>query len=618
MTEQPESRDDLTPDTLRARRRGRLHTVQIPALRLVGFSFVSLLVLVFGQYSSSAARGFDPAMVLMVNAAYVAFTWIVLWTCHGKTGRLDLTFLFSHLDIALWVFNVHHVGGSPLLLVLLLLARVGDSVGFSFARAFYFTHVVTAVFLAYTGWFATGLTPAERWMVGLALYAVGAHISMVALVVTRLRNRSERARRDAESLVQTLEARTVELERQAIALEQARSEAEVAARSKSAFLATMSHEIRTPLNGVIGMTELLRHTPLSQTQQDYLQTIRGCGQGLAVILNDILDYSKIESGKMELELRPTDVNELVQSCVMLLKPKADEKGIALHSDVAPDVPSRVLSDGTRLRQVLINLLSNAIKFTNAGHVRVRVRVLNHGEGDALTLRWTVTDTGVGMTDEQMGKLFQPFTLADASVSRRFGGTGLGLAISQRLVQAMGGLIEVSSVPNRGSTFNFSLPTEAVNHAEATDSVPSWAVSELSAELSTSPPAARALKILVAEDNPVNQMVAELTVQKLGHQPTVVANGRLAVEAVLNDHYDMVLMDMQMPEMDGLTATREIVRLMPPERRPFIVGLSANAMVSDVQAGRDAGMDHYLGKPFAMDDLQAVINACASRLPSAET
>ena len=598
--------------------------VQIPVLRLAGFALLSLIALVYGVERSAGGDWATGLGLVALNLGYALLSWAVLWGGHGRTGRLDLTLLFHHLDIAVWLATVHFVGGSPLLLVLLLLARVGDSVGFGFARAFYFTHVVTAVFLAYTAWSGARGLPSlegiERWVVALTLYAVGAHMSLSAFVITRLRRRSAQAAQQAEELVQTLNARTRDLQTQAQALEQARCEAESAARAKSSFLATMSHEIRTPMNGVIGMTELLRHTPLTEQQQEFVHIIRDSGQGLLVILNDILDYSKIESGKMELEARPLSVEALLKACSDLLGPRARDKGVPLQIDIDPGMPPWVLGDSTRLRQVLINLMSNAIKFTEVGRVRVKVGLLNEDieaptairdkvdVGPPVVLEWVVQDTGVGMNAEQQARLFQPFTQVDASVARKYGGTGLGLAISQRLVQAMGGQIEVRSQVDRGSTFRFVLPTrEVLDYAETTSTL---TMSPTSPVPLAATPSGRPVRILLAEDNLVNQRVALLTIQKLGHRVDVVDNGRAAVEAVQQQPYDLVLMDIQMPEMDGLEATREIVRRAPHGRRPFIVGLSANAMAEDVQAGRAAGMDNYLSKPFTVSDLRAVIDVCA--------
>nr|WP_305792621.1 ATP-binding protein [Aquabacterium sp. A08] len=542
---------------------------------------------------------------------------------HGRTGRFDLTLFFHHTDLLVWLFTVHHLGGSDLLLGLLVLTRIGDSVGFGFRRALYFTHLGVAVFVAYQVWQPAPEPGWPLWLTALFLYAVGWHLSLAALTITRLRRRNAEAAQRAEALVQTLDARTRDLQQQAQDLEDARRAAEAADRAKSSFLATMSHEIRTPMNGVIGMTELLRHTPLTAQQQEFVHIIRDSGQNLLVILNDILDYSKIESGRMELELRPLSVAAVLKACTDLLGPRAADKGVALQIEVDPALPPWVLGDSTRLRQVLINLLSNAIKFTPAGTVRVQVRVLEGADADAgpaavreavdagppVALEWVVQDTGVGMTPEQQARLFQPFSQVDASVSRKYGGTGLGLAISQRLVQAMGSQIGVSSQPAQGSTFRFVLPTrEVLDYAEtrSTLSMPLGAAATAPADT----PSGRPVRILLAEDNLVNQRVALLTIQKLGHQVDVVDNGRAAVEAVQRQPYDLVLMDIQMPEMDGLTATREIIRRAPDGRRPFIVGLSANAMAEDVQAGRDAGMDNYLSKPFTVSDLRAVIDVCA--------
>ncbi|MEN9383002.1 MAG: hypothetical protein RL323_145 [Pseudomonadota bacterium] len=600
----------------KSNRARRLHTVQIPSLRLVGFALLSVVALLFDLAQAEGVRWDVWARLVLLNLGYAAVSWGLVRAFYGKTGRFDLTLIFQHIDIVVWLATLNFVENAQLMWALFLLARVGDSIGFGFRRAIYFNHVVVGIYLAYTVGYAWSggdeLRLGERLVVAGAMYAIGFYISLAALTTTRLRNRSTAAVRHARELLAELQAKTRDLEAQAVALRQAREESETANKAKSAFLATMSHEIRTPMNGVIGMADLLRHTKLTEQQADYLGVIRSSGQSLMVIINDILDYSKIESGKMELECRSFDLRAAIKACVDLLMPRAQEKGLSLTATVADNVPQWVEGDEVRFKQVVMNLLSNALKFTLRGEVNVWAGNKSAPDGTA-TLVFQVRDTGIGMDTQQLEKLFLPFSQVDSSVARKFGGTGLGLAISRRLVQAMGGDLRVQSTAGLGSTFQFTWPAQEVppplasadtdfHHIEGAGK----GLGKNSETAGAAPEAERVLSVLLVEDNLVNQKVATAMLQRLGHTVEVANHGREALDRMAEQRFDLVLMDVQMPIMDGLEATREAVRLWPDVKRPPIIGLSANAMTEDREAGRQAGMDGYLSKPFTGKDLKSMI------------
>ena len=359
--------------------------------------------------------------------------------------------------------------------------------------------------------------------------------------------------------------------------------ADAATRAKSEFLAVMSHEIRTPMNGVLGMAHLLLDTPLSGGQRRQVETLRDSGQALLTILNDILDFSKMEAGKLELAAEDFDLERVVGSVTALMTPRAREKGLALHASLASDVPIALRGDAGRLRQVLLNLVGNAIKFTERGEVRVEVTQSGPANG-RVPLSICVHDTGIGIPPEAQARLFQEFTQVDASATRRYGGTGLGLAISRRIVLAMGGDIGIDSKAGAGSTFTV---TVALERAQA----------PLAPEPHMAASAVTPLRILLAEDNAVNREVALGLLQRDGHAVTVVTDGAQAVATARGGGFDVILMDVHMPGMDGTEATRIIRGFPPPGGRVPIVALSASVLKDEIDICFESGMDEFLAKPI---------------------
>jgi PAS domain S-box-containing protein len=385
-----------------------------------------------------------------------------------------------------------------------------------------------------------------------------------------------------------------------VELRRAKETAEESARAKAIFLATMSHELRTPMNGVLGCTQLLQDTALTDPQRQLLETMHRSAESLLVLVNDILDFSKIEAGKMSLEVADVEIISLIADVITLTSEAAKKKGLLVQVQVAPDIPAVLRGDPVRLRQILFNLVGNAVKFTERGGIHISVKTMppNQDNSDAVVLQWTVKDTGIGITADQQTRLFGAYAQAEESTARRYGGTGLGLMICCQLVELMGGAMMVESTPGKGSSFSYT--TNLLPGIQRTASVQAVKPSIASMPDRTTP-----LRILVVDDNEINQVVACKFLQKLGYQVEVARNGREAVDSIAHATYDAVLMDCEMPEMNGYDATQEIRRQEQNTSRHLpIVALTGHASSEDEQKCRHAGMDDVVTKPITLPTLRA--------------
>jgi len=409
---------------------------------------------------------------------------------------------------------------------------------------------------------------------------------------------TDKLKRSYAEVEDKVKQRTNELQLATVRSKQLADAAQEANLAKSAFLATMSHEIRTPLNSIIGFSELLESTPLNEEQLEDLAMIRRSGNILLELINNILDLSKIEAGKMSIDSQPIDVGDLIYESCALFRIQAQRKGLELNVEVSPELPEAIFSDPTRLQQVLSNLISNAIKFTDSGGITVRGGLKKEKEGSDELVFISISDTGIGIAEDKLNDVFMPFTQADSSTTRKYGGTGLGLAICKRIAEVLGGAICVESVVGKGSTFSFTFRDLSELHKGDAEAIEGETPTALQVDAG--------LSILVAEDDPTNFKLISKLLGRFGLSPDWAKNGRQAVEMYHGGDYDLVLMDLQMPELDGYSAAREIAAIARGGRPPYIVALTANVLSESREACREAGMRDFLAKPISGEELKAFL------------
>jgi signal transduction histidine kinase/DNA-binding response OmpR family regulator len=557
----------------------QIHVRVVPAVRVAGFAVLLGLVALHQRFISDAFSWGELLRVAAIVEGYALAAWLALAMFHGRprTRHLALVFLFADILVATFVIAV--TGGDRSWLFVILAFRPADiPIPLSRKQVLAFVHACVGSYVVMLLYLAGVEGRDIAWPAALVkaaiLYYANGYLALVFRTGEGLRQHTADAVRLARSLIPQLE--------------EARNVAEAANRTKSEFLARITHELRTPLNGIIVTAHLMRGTELTSEQRRYMATTDAAATALMGTINDVLDFSKMEAGKLVLERTAFGLRAALALSVAALASEAQRKGLELTSVIAPDVPDRVVGDPIRLQQVLVNLGGNAVKFTEQGGVRLGA-TLGQVTADSIEIQFSVTDTGIGIAADKQDMIFEPFAQADDFTTRRYGGTGLGLAISAQLVRLMDGRLSVESAPGQGSRFTF---TVQFGHGapEADDWPPPPEQSALQS--------ARPRHILLVEDHPVNQEVAIRLLEAWGHAVLTAETGPAALAALADRHFDLVLMDVQMPGMDGLQATAEIRRREQGSGwRTPIVALTAHGAAADRERCLAAGMDDFVSKPL---------------------